>query len=271
MDSLRFLYETRVGRLLLSPLVSEPVSRLAGAFLDSGLSRPLIRPFVRRNHISCEDYLLDEVRSFNDFFCRRIRPELRPVNPNAENLIAPCDGLLSVFPITDGLVLPVKQSRFRISDLLRDEVLARRFDGGHCFVFRLCVEHYHRYIYPVTGEQTRTVRIPGVYHTVRPVALGTRPVFCENAREYTLLCSEQGEVLQMEVGALLVGRIQNHRREAGPVERGMEKGFFQYGGSTVILLTGPGGYLPLKAYGEPGERPVRMGQPVGMKQSKGST
>ena len=41
----------------------------------------------------------------------------------------------------------------------------------------------------------------------------------------------------MEVGAMLVGRIVNHEQEA-QVIRGAEKGMFQYGGSTIIVLIG---------------------------------
>lgn len=263
MDALRFLYETRTGRLLLAPLVTRPVSTLAGAFLDSRLSRPLVGPFAKRNGIRCEDYLLDGVDSFNAFFCRRIRPELRPIDGSPDKLIAPCDGLLSVHPIAGGLVLPVKQSHYRIADLLGDEELARHLDGGHCFVFRLRVEHYHRYIYPVSGTQEAVTRIPGRYHTVRPVALRAYPVFCENTRERTVIDTGQGMVVQVEVGAMLVGRIRNHRRLAGPVTRGEEKGMFQYGGSTVILLTEPGYCRPLDAFRASGEVPIHMGQPVG--------
>jgi phosphatidylserine decarboxylase len=39
----------------------------------------------------------------------------------------------------------------------------------------------------------------------------------------------------MEVGALLVGKIVNHHGPAA-VRRGQEKGYFQFGGSTVVLL-----------------------------------
>ena len=49
--ALRFLYHTPLGRLLLRPLCARPLSRLCGRFLDSPLSKPLIRPFVRRNGI----------------------------------------------------------------------------------------------------------------------------------------------------------------------------------------------------------------------------
>ena len=80
------------------------------------------------------------------------------------------------------------------------------------------------------------MRIPGVLHTVRPVATGTVPVYAENAREYSLLKTENfGVVLMMEVGAMLVGRIVNLHGEA-EVRKGQEKGYFEFGGSTVILV-----------------------------------
>ena len=39
----------------------------------------------------------------------------------------------------------------------------------------------------------------------------------------------------MEVGALLVGKSVNHQGAAS-VRGGQEKGYFQFGGSTVVLL-----------------------------------
>ena len=191
MELLEFLYGTLPGRVLLKPLTGRGVSAAAGAFLDSRLSRPLVTPFIRRSGIRPEDYLPDPGNSFNDYFCRRIRPELRPLDPDPDHLLAPCDGLLTVYPIAQDLVLPVKQSLYRVSDLLRSRALARRYDGGNCLVFRLRVDHYHRYIYPASGLKSPTWRIRGVYHTVQPVALRRRPVFCENTREYTLLRTEQ--------------------------------------------------------------------------------
>lgn len=108
-------------------------------------------------------------------------------------------------------VLPVKQSSYTLTSLLRSHKLARHYEGGYCLVFRLCVNHYHRYCYVVPGAKSRNRRIPGVLHTVRPVALASRPVFTENSREYTLIRTDQlGTIVQMEVGAMLVGRIVNH-------------------------------------------------------------
>ena len=45
-----------------------------------------------------------------------------------------------------------------------------------------------------------------------------------------------GRAVQMEVGAMLVGRIVNDCPSACRIVRGMEKGHFEYGGSTIILL-----------------------------------
>lgn len=106
------------------------------------------------------------------------------------------------------------------------------------YVFRLCVNHYHRYHYPVNGKKGANIRIGGTLHTVRPIALESRAVFCENSREYTVIDSESfGRIVQMEVGAMLVGKIRNLHGEKA-VAKGEEKGMFLYGGSTVILLTG---------------------------------
>ncbi len=236
MTSLEFLYHTAPGRLLLKGLTRPWVSRACGQFLDSPLSAFLIAPFAKKNQIVLSDYQLNEIHSFNDFFSRKIRPELRPVDMDPSHLTAPCDGLLSVWKIDETTVLPIKQSSYHLADLLQDSRLAARYEDGYCLVFRLCVNHYHRYSYVDSGRKSCNRHISGVLHTVRPIALRALPVFVENSREYTLIQTPRlGTLLQMEVGAMLVGRIVNHH-SACQVTRGEEKGFFQYGGSTVIVL-----------------------------------
>lgn len=265
--ALRFLYRTPVGRLLLRPLCCRGVSRAVGAFLSSPLSRPLIGPFVKKNRIELRDYESDHFRCFNDCFSRRIRAGYRPIAAEPEALVAPCDGLLSAYEIRSGMVINVKQSRYTLADLLQDQSLAREFEGGLCLVFRLCVDNYHRYCYVDDGRKGKNIFISGRLHTVRPIALRTVPVFCENCREYTVIESEQfGRLVQMEVGAMLVGRICNYHG-AGPVKRGQEKGMFLYGGSTVIVLVKAGSAaVDRRLLGDTArglERPVKMGQKIG--------
>lgn len=265
--ALRFLYETAPGRVLLRLLSARWVSRVCGAFLDSRLSVPMIRGFAERSGINMQDYLECDFSSFNEFFTRRIRPEMRPIAAEPSILPSPCDGRLSAYRIHDGLVIPIKQSRYSIADLLKDSTLAERYRGGICLVFRLCVDNYHRYHYIDAGRQSVNIFISGRLHTVRPIALRNVPVFTENCREYTVMETENfGTVTEIEVGAMLVGRIKN-RLSSGSFSRGEEKGMFLYGGSTVILLL-EGGRAEIDrrffdATEAGTETPVLLGQPLG--------
>ncbi len=103
---------------------------------------------------------------------------------------------------------------------------------------------------------------------MRPVALAARPVFTENSRNYCLIrTAGAGTVLQMEVGAMLVGRICNEQPQAAYVSRGEEKGHFAYGGSTVIVLLQKGraqiDQKILASSADGAETPVVMGQKIG--------
>ena len=233
---LLFLYRTVPGRILLKLLIGRGLSQAVGSILSSPVSRPLIGPFIRRNGIDLTDYAEEDWACFNDFFCRRIRPEARPLPEDPGVLMAPCDGLLSAYRVSDGTVFPIKQSCYTVSDLLGMDAAARRYRDGVCLVFRLCVDNYHRYCYLDDGQKGPNVFLPGVLHTVRPIALESVPVFVRNSREYTIMDTVHfGTVAQIEVGALLVGRIDN-RQGAGPIRRGDEKGRFLFGGSTVVVL-----------------------------------
>ena len=265
--ALRFLYRTVPGRLVLRALTRPGLSRAAGRFLDAPVSRLLIGPFVQKNHICLDEYIPARYTCFNEFFCRRVRPELRPLPADPTAFMAPCDGLLSAWHLSGETVLPVKQSRYTLSELLHGDRAAKRFEDGDALVFRLCVDHYHRYCYIDDGRKGPNIFLPGRLHTVRPIALEQLPVFVRNSREYTLMETEHfGTVCQIEVGALLVGKIQN-LHGAGPIRRGEEKGRFLYGGSTVILLLEKGRVaLDEQLFSDTArgiETPVRMGQVLG--------
>lgn len=271
MDGLKFLYKSAAGRLLLKALCAPALSKACGRFLDSPLSHFLIKPFVKKNNIDLSEYQTDGIKTFNQFFRRKVKDGARPFDKNSASLCAPCDGLLSAWKISDdgGTVIPVKQSQYTVERLLQNKELADQYRGGLCLVFRLCVDNYHRYAYADGGKKSANVFIPGRLHTVRPIALETLPVFVENAREYTVIQSENfGAVVQMEVGAMLVGRIVNFEQEA-VVARGAEKGFFEYGGSTIILLVKKDAARVRDDIGANSaagiETPVKMGERIGEK------
>ena len=263
---LGFLYHSAPGRLCLKLLTARWLSRLCGSFLNSRLSKVLIKGFVRKNGIDLSQFESENFGCFNDCFCRKIKDGLRPIPEDHGVFFSPCDGLLSAYRLQADTVLPVKQSAYTLSSLLQSEELARRYRDGVCLVFRLCVNHYHRYCYPASGTKGENIFIKGKLHTVRPVALEACEVFTENCREYTVIETERfGSVVQMEVGAMLVGKIHNHH-SSGPVTRGDEKGMFLYGGSTVILLLEkdkvPVSARFFDAAAAGTETPVMMGEPL---------
>lgn len=230
-----FLYHTPPGRALLRLLICPGVSKALGAFLDTGVSRHLVSPFVKSTKLDLSDYPQVSYRSFNDFFTRRVKEGRRPIDKTADTLVAPCDGKLTVYPITEDAVFSIKHSSYALKDLLRDEALAKEFEGGTCLIFRLTPDDFHRYSFMDDGRILSSSIIPGVLHTVRPIAFRRYPVYLENAREYAVLeTANFGKVIQMEVGALFVGRIVNHPLTT--FVRGQEKGKFEFGGSTILLL-----------------------------------
>ncbi len=233
--AIRFTYGTVPGRLLAKGILCRKfVSNAYAAWQKSRLSRSKVQRFIEQYHIDVSDCTATEFSCFNDFFTRQRR---NYVNLTAENeLPAIADSKLLALPIGEDAVFTIKDVPYTTAQLLENEALAREFTGGTCLIFRLAPEDYHRYVYPDGGTQDATVHIPGVLHTVNPIA-ADMAVYRRNTRAYTVLHTAHfGTMVQMEVGALLVGKIVNHSEQPGAIEKLGEKGYFAYGGSTVILL-----------------------------------
>lgn len=268
---LNFLYGNPIGRLLLKSFNNAAFSKIAGSFMDSPISKIFIRSFIKNNKISTDDLQQTDFSCFNDCFSRKMKNSARPVDMSKEAFISPCDGLLSAYRIKKNLVIPVKQSFFSIKSLLSGNKIYEEYKEGICLVFRLCVNHYHRYCYVDNGIKGNNHFIKGKLHTVRPVALYEFPVFCENCREYTIIYTENfGKIIQMEVGAMLVGKIVNYHNKKR-IKKGTEKGKFLYGGSTIILLVKKDAVkFPEIFFGATRagyEIPVKLGEKIGVKQN----
>lgn len=229
------LYHHPIGQKILPCLIRPFWSKLGGKILDHSISKLLIPAFIEKNKIDLGLYENKEYQSFNDFFTRKIRPECRMIDEEVSHLIAPCDGKLSVYPITEEARFCVKNTWYTMESLVKNKKIAKNFEGGQLLLFRLTVDDYHRYCYVDDGLKSKNHLIRGVFHTVNPIANDVYPIYKENTREYTLLKSDHfGTMMIMEVGALLVGRITNHHSQQR-VQRGTEKGKFEYGGSTIIV------------------------------------
>ncbi|MEW6751234.1 MAG: phosphatidylserine decarboxylase [Candidatus Latescibacterota bacterium] len=241
---LRFLYETPLGRLLQGAVCGwRGPSALLGWWQGRAWTRRRIGPFVRRFQIDTGEVELppDQYPSFNAFFTRRLRPGARPFAPEPEVLCAPADGRALVFPSLDpSASLPIKGCLVAPPLLLAGKGQAAPFRAGAALVVRLAPADYHRFHFPAEAWAGPARRIRGRCHSVNPIALERRPaLYQRNQRAVTLVNTEAfGRIAYVEVGALAVASIVQ-TYVPGPVRRGQEKGFFQFGGSSVVLLFEP--------------------------------
>lgn len=273
--ALWFLYRTIPGRMVLKLLVQPKVSKIAGCYLSSGASKWIVPYYIRKHKIDMSDIEIPRggFSSFNEFFIRRRETECFDVT--CGHLISPCDGFLTFVNIAENTVLNIKNTEFMVGDLLEDHKLARKFEEGTALIFRLTPANYHRYCYVADGKILLQRKIQGMLHCVRPIALRTVPVFAWNSREYQVLETEGfGTMIQMEVGALLVGKIRNKisALKSGYIRKGEEKGYFEFGGSTIILLLQKNTVLvneKLYQKQSSGEIPVRMGELVARAKKEG--
>lgn len=221
------------------------LTRMLGWFFDSRYSRSRIAPTIRELQVDMADFegSPDTYGSFNEFFYRRLKPWARPFVADADVLVSPADARLTVFPnLEQGRCIPVKGKAFTVAQLLGIEPsAATAFDGGTLMIFRLCPIDYHRYHFPASGRILRHWRISGRLDSVNPISLRLGlPVFQENTREVAWLELEKfGPAAYVEVGAFgVAGMVTTHEEER--FSKMDEKGYFKFGGSTVVLVLGPG-------------------------------
>lgn len=233
-DFVHYLYSTRTGRIMLKGIQHTGALTVAEWFMGTGMSRPLIKRYIKKNNIDMSPFGDQHFRNFQDFFVRR-RPDV-PVDHTPSHMISPCDGWLSVYPIEKDSRFCIKGSYYSVSDLVQDERAPELFLGGQCLVFRLTPLDYHRYCFIDNGFQGKNHFINGTLHSVQPIAYERVPVYQLNRRMWTLMETENfGTVAQIAVGALLVGGIVNEF-ENRFFRKGEEMGHFELAGSTIVLL-----------------------------------
>lgn len=233
--TLNFFYGNFIGRLFLKILVTKSVSNLIGYYMNSFLSKSRIRRFVKKHDIDMSEYEEKKYKSYNDFFTRKINVSRRPINSDKKTFISPCDSKLSVYTINEDLTLKIKDAYYSIDSLVNGNIVSE-YIGGYALVFRLSTDDYHRYCYIDSGSKENNYYIKGVFHTVQPISLKKYNFYKTNSREYTILNTDNfDKIVQVEVGAMGVGRICNHHKKY-KFKKGEEKGCFEFGGSTIVLL-----------------------------------
>lgn len=232
---LKLLYSHFLGRCALKVLTLPFITYAGGCYMNSRFSKHKIQPFIQENQIDMSQYEPQEYGCYNDFFTRKIKKDQRPIDMQNNVLIAPADSKLLYYHITNDTHLKIKDSLYSLSDLLQNETLAKTYEGGVCLIFRLTVDDYHRYCFIDDGTKEKDVYIKGLFHTVNPIANDYYPIYKQNTRSYSLLHTQHfDDVVYMEVGAMMVGKIVNHSLTS--FKRGDEKGYFEFGGSTIVVL-----------------------------------
>jgi phosphatidylserine decarboxylase len=236
---IRWAYQDAQSAILERILFrSAGISKLMGKWYDSSLSKRKIGPVIAELAIDVDEFAQppESYQSFNDFFARRLKPDARPFDTDPKLLVSPADGRVLVFPALDQHTFaPVKGYPFDIRKMLPG--YADRFINGALAIVRLCPADYHRYHFPCSGDISAYGCIAGALHSVNPIAIASGPdVFGDNKRSYTIIESEHaGTICFMEVGAFGVGGIVNLRC-SGHVAKMDEKGYFKFGGSSIVLI-----------------------------------
>lgn len=239
---LKFLYYNPFGTLTLEAIVKRKfLSKWYGKKMDSPKSCGMIEKFVNDNGIDLEESKksLKEFTSFNDFFVRELKDGARKIDYDEDTLVSPADGKIFVIEnLRDSSKFFLKGEEFSLLEFFKDEKLAEKYLGGIMVIVRLAPCDYHRFHFPADGKISENKKIEGYYYSVSPHAIRKNfRIFCENKREYSILATEKyGEICICEIGATMVGGITQTYKPNSTVKKGEEKGYFYFGGSTVIMF-----------------------------------
>lgn len=233
-----WLYYNPIGEATLWTLAKRKlVSSIYGHRMDRTSSAKKIAPFIDDFDIDMSVAQDQEYNNFNDFFTRKLKDNARPMDTASNVVVSPADGKVLTYADIRTSDFIVKGYRFDVFSFLDDTDLAQKYEDGVLIVIRLAPPDYHRFHFPIGGNLSPNRKIEGDYYSVNPYALRKKAeIFCLNKREYTILSNHLfGDVVLAEVGATMVGSIAQTYNGTS-VNKGEEKGYFKFGGSTVVLL-----------------------------------
>ena len=233
-----WLYYNPIGEATLWALAKRKlVSSIYGNRMDRTSSAKKIQPFIADFDIDMSVAQKQEFSNFNDFFTRKLKADARPVDTTSTVVVSPADGKVLAYTDISNSWFIVKGYRFDVSSFLDNPGLAQKYHDGTLLIIRLAPMDYHRFHFPVSGNSSPNKKIDGDYYSVNPFALRKKAeIFCLNKREYSILSNPLfGDVVMAEVGATMVGSIVQTFKGSS-VNKGEEKGYFKFGGSTVVLL-----------------------------------
>ena len=257
---IEWLYQSTAGKGISYFLCKAPFSKVYGALQNTSWSSGKVAPFIKNFNIPMDDYLAEDgtavtsnteapYSSFNKFFIRRFKEGKRPIVKADDEMAAFSEARYFGYKsVRDDEKVPVKGVFLKPKELISNPAWEKTFQDGPLLLARLCPVDYHRYHYPDDGIILDDYRVPGLFHSVNPLALKEKPdILITNERHVTIIETKNfGKLAYIEVGAICVGKIIQSKPlvKGGSFKRGEEKGYFLFGGSTVIVVGEKGKWSP---------------------------
>jgi phosphatidylserine decarboxylase len=265
-----WLIRNFAGTKFGSHVASKSGADLSNLMADLNYKKPSsaekIEEYIKKYKIIMTDFVIPNpkmpktlgYKNFNDFFIRKLKPRVREfkypqrfANPNVMVAIADAR-YLGFAKWNSNMKVEAKGHMVNVPEILglRDgnDPLAKKFEGGPMVIVRLAPIDYHRFHFPANGVVNRAFPIEGALDSVSPLALSRKPdILFKNKRVVNLLTTEHfGELAYIEIGAVGVGTITHTfpDKSGTPFLKGQEKGYFEFGGSTVVILGEPGKWKP---------------------------
>ncbi len=236
---LRFFYTSKIGKPLGMLLAELPfISRFIGWWFRQSWTKKKIIPFIAQFGIDATEFEqpVESYPSFDAFFVRTLKKESRPL---AQGIIIPADGSYlfyqNVASCDDFLV---KNKKFNIKKLIGIDSIARAYSQGSMVIASLSPSDYHRFHFLCDCIPGPARLINGPLYPIHPLTLIQNIVLLtENKKMITELRTDRyGTILFIEIGATAVGTIHQTYQPGIAYKKGDEKGYFSFGGSSLILL-----------------------------------
>ncbi|MGB5447024.1 MAG: archaetidylserine decarboxylase [Psychromonas sp.] len=254
IDQLKIIGQYLLAKHLLSRLVGKLAAARAGK-----LTTFLIKKFIQKFNVDMSEAKHsspDDFKTFNDFFTRELKADIRPIIEGDNNLVLPVDGCISqIGAIKEGRIFQAKGHDFSLRELLggRDDIAAP-FDEGMFSTIYLAPRDYHRIHMPITGKLEQMIFIPGDLFSVNPLTAQNVPnLFARNERAVAIFSTAVGPMAMVLVGATIVASIEtvwagtvgpsknkeiqywDYQNQEIILEKGAEMGRFKLG-STIVAL-----------------------------------
>ncbi len=208
----------------------------------------LIELFIKKYNIDLSEYRKgrkEDYLSFNDFFTREIKPELRLIESSYKTMVSPVDGrLIEHGKINEDSIIQIKNSHYSLTKLLNNnQELAMKYLNGYFVTLYLAPDNYHRVHMPLDGTLVNSEHVPGKCFAVHQESITKIPdLYIKNQRLINSFENQLSPFVLILVAALNVSSIttvwkSEDLQAENPltIPKGEQMGQFNLG-STVILL-----------------------------------